>query len=82
MVEKVGLVLHLAKSGRLIVKATTSNIKVGAIIIDANGRKVAKVAEVFGQVKAPYLSCIPLSDRVKKLEGKEVYTSTEGDKSG
>lgn len=80
MVEKVGTVLHLAKSGRLIVKATAANIKVGVVLCDAKGRKVAKVAEVFGQVKEPYLSCIPLTDRVKKLEGKEVYLSAEGGK--
>ncbi len=76
----MGIVIHLAKSGRLIVKATTANIRVGAVLIDSNGRRVAKVAEVFGQVKEPYLSCIPISDRVKKLEGKEVYLSAEGGK--
>lgn len=80
MVEKAGIVLHLAKSGRLIVKAANTNIKVGSILLDAKGRRVAKVAEIFGQVKEPYLSCIPLTDRVKKLEGKEVYLLVEGDK--
>ena len=80
MVQKVGVVLHLAKSGRLIVKAAASDIKVGTILYDSKGRRVAKVAEVFGQVKEPYLSCIPLTDRVKKLEGGEVYTySAEGE---
>ena len=79
--QKVGVVLHLAKSGRLIVKASVTDIKVGTILYDARGKRVAKIAEVFGPVKEPYLSCIPLTDRVKKLEGQEVYTQlTEGEK--
>jgi RNA-binding protein len=72
--QKVGVVLHLAKSGRLIVKSSVIDIKVGTILYDIKGKRVAKVAEVFGPVKEPYLSCIPLTDRVKKLEGQEVYT--------
>jgi rRNA processing protein Gar1 len=74
LIQKVGVVLHLAKSGRLIVKASVINIKVGTILYDTKGKKIAKVVEVFGRVKEPYLSCIPLTDRVKKLEGQEVYT--------
>jgi len=81
LMQKVGVVLHLAKSGRLIVKASVTDIKVGTILYDARGKRVAKIAEVFGPVKEPYLSCIPLTDRVKKLEGQEVYTQlTEGEK--
>jgi len=73
--------LPLAKSGRLIVKANVTDIKIGTILYDARGKRVAKIAEVFGPVKEPYLSCIPLTDRVKKLEGQEVYTQlTEGEK--
>jgi len=79
--QKAGVVLHLAKSGRLIVKASVTDIKVGTILYDIKGKRVAKVAEVFGPVKEPYLSCIPLTDRVKKLEGQEVYTHlTEGER--
>jgi RNA-binding protein len=74
LIQKVGVVLHLAKSGRLIVKANITNITVGTILYDLKGKRVAKVAEVFGPVKEPYLSCIPLTDRVKKLEGQEVYS--------
>jgi rRNA processing protein Gar1 len=74
LIQKIGVVLHLAKSGRLIVKASVINIKVGTILYDTKGKKIAKVVEVFGRVKEPYLSCIPLTDRVKKLEGQEVYT--------
>lgn len=76
MSQKIGVVLHLAKSGRLIVKASVADVKVGTILYDAKGRRVAKVAEVFGPVKEPYLSCIPLTDRVKKLEGQEIYSSS------
>ncbi len=79
--QKVGVVLHLAKSGRLIVKASVTDIKVGTLLYDMKGKRVAKVAEVFGPVKEPYLSCIPLTDRVKKLEGQEVYIHlTEGER--
>jgi RNA-binding protein len=70
--QEVGEVLHIAKSGRLIVKLT-QKVNPGDVLVDAKGKKVAKVVELIGPVKLPYASAIPLTDRTKKYVGTKVY---------
>ncbi|MEM3084059.1 MAG: Gar1/Naf1 family protein [Nitrososphaerales archaeon] len=70
--QEVGEVLHVAKSGRLVVKLS-QKVNAGDIFVDAKGRKIAKVVELIGPVKAPYASAIPLGDRTKKYIGTKVY---------
>lgn len=70
--QKIGTALHIAKSGRLIIKADR-DIHAGQFILDRTGHKIAKVAEVIGPVRSPYISAVPLSDRVKRSVAKEVY---------
>ncbi|MFQ6134216.1 MAG: H/ACA ribonucleoprotein complex subunit GAR1 [Nitrososphaerales archaeon] len=76
---EAGTSLHLASSGRLILRAK-ADLKPGTILYDDKGRKVAKAVEIFGPVKTPYISAIPLTDRVKKSLGRKVYTSKRGSK--
>lgn len=70
--QEVGEVLHIAKSGRVIVKLS-QKVNPGDILVDAKGKKVAKVVELIGPVKAPYASATPLTDRTKKYVGTKVY---------
>ncbi|RMF30156.1 MAG: hypothetical protein D6752_04625 [Candidatus Nitrosothermus koennekii] len=64
--------MHQAKSGRLIIKLD-KEVRVGDILLDAKGKKVAKVMEIIGPVDAPYASAVALTDRVKKYIGSKVY---------
>ena len=66
------MVLHAAKSGRLILKPKI-NLVPGAILHLKNGRKAAKVTELLGPVKSPYASAIPLTDRLNGLSGETLY---------
>ncbi|MBI4258254.1 MAG: hypothetical protein HY619_04800 [Thaumarchaeota archaeon] len=66
--RKIGEVLHVAKSGRLIVKAFGETSQ-GAVLVDEKGGKIGKVVEVIGPVKSPYLSVTPLTDKNKKMQG-------------
>jgi len=75
--SEVGTVLHLARSGRLILRAEKIP-EPGTILYDDKGRRAARVVEVFGPVKAPYISATPLTDRVKRLVGRKVYAPREG----
>ncbi len=75
MLQEAGFVLHQAKSGRLILKASIK-LEPNVILVDSKGRKVAKVVEMIGPVNSPYVSTIPLTDRVKKLIGSKLYIST------
>lgn len=77
--SEVGTVLHLTRSGQLILRAGEVPDP-GAILYDDEGRRVAKVVEVFGPVGAPYISATPLTDRVKKLIGRKIYASRGGSK--
>jgi RNA-binding protein len=74
--NEVGEIIHLAKSGRLIVKLNAlgaERIKAGEQLIDASGRKVGRVAELLGPVKAPYASVITMTDKTSRLVGSKVF---------
>ena len=75
LVEK-GEVLHLAKSGRLIVRLKTGDkeTKSGELLVDANGRHIGKVIELIGPVAAPYASVTPLTDRTNKIISTKVFS--------
>ena len=62
---QAGILLHLAKSGRLIVKLSTET-KPGANLLDEKGRRLGKVIELIGPVRAPYASAAPSSSRFGK----------------
>src|SRR5690606_24083256 len=75
-VGEIGEVMHLAKSGRLIVKlnAAGAGIKAGELLVDGSGRREGKVAELIGPVSAPYASVIPMTDRASRLIGSKVFS--------
>jgi len=82
--DEVGEILHLAKSGRLIVKLNTAGaerIKPGELLIDGSGRRVGKVAEFLGPVKTPYASVITMTDRTSRLVGSKVFSGGFAKKS-
>ena len=72
---EIGEILHLAKSGRLIVKLSTAGagIRPGELLVDAAGKRVGKVSELIGPVSAPYASVIPMTDRTARLVGAKVF---------
>ena len=62
---QVGSLLHQAKSGRLIVKLT-NEVRPGAFLLDEKGRKLGKVVELIGPVRAPYASVAVVSSKLGK----------------
>ena len=75
-VGEIGEIMHLAKSGRLIVKlnAAGSGVKAGELLVDGSGKRVGKVAELIGPVSAPYASVIPMTDRTSRLVGAKIFS--------
>ena len=67
--------MHLSNSGRLIVRLQKDGkqIKSGQLLVDANVKRIGKVIEVIGPVNAPYASVAPLTDRIKKIIGTNVF---------
>jgi RNA-binding protein len=79
-VGEIGEVMHLAKSGRLIVKLGPegAGVRAGELLVDAAGKKLGKVVELIGPVNAPYASVIPMTDRTGKLVGTKVFSGGPG----
>ncbi len=69
---QVGILTHQAKSGRLIVQLT-KEIKPGVFLFDGDKRKLGRVVELIGPVKAPYASVAVVSSRLGKA-GDPAYT--------
>ena len=74
-VGEIGEVMHLAKSGRLIIKlnAAGAGIRAGELLVDGSGKRVGRVAELIGPVSAPYASVIPMTDRASRLVGTKIF---------
>jgi RNA-binding protein len=63
--SQVGILLHQAKSGRLIVRLS-KEVKPGVFLFDGDGRKLGKVVELIGPVRAPYASVAVVSSKLGK----------------
>jgi len=63
--------LHQAKSGRLVVRLTRE-VRPGALVLDEKGRRLGRVVELIGPVRAPYASVAVAGGRIGKA-GDAVY---------
>ena len=71
--QEVGEILHLATSGRVIVRLSKTVVQ-DQVLCDQNSTKVAKVTELIGPVAKPYASAISLTNNIKKFVGKKMFT--------
>jgi|TARA_B100001013_G_scaffold78315_1_gene42063 RNA-binding protein len=71
--QEVGEVLHIANSGRVIVRLS-KEIKEGQILCDKNNQKIGRVTELIGPIKNPFASAIPLTNNLKKISGTKVFS--------
>ena len=71
--QEVGEVLHIANSGRVIVRLS-KEIKEGQILCDKNNQKIGRVTELIGPIKNPFASAIPLTNNLKKISGIKVFS--------
>lgn len=74
--QGVGEVLHLASSGRVIIRLSTT-VRDGQLLVDNAGRKIAKVSEMIGPIDAPYASATPLTNDIEKYVGKKIFMGEE-----
>jgi len=70
--QEVGEILHLANSGRVIVRLSKI-VSQDQILCDENSTKVAKVTELIGPVAKPYASAMSLTNNIKKFVGKKMF---------
>ncbi len=72
MLKKIGEILHIAGSGRVII-SIDEPIEEGQILCDKTGTRVAKVMELIGPTRDPLASAIPLTNNIKKHVGKVIF---------
>ena len=71
---RLGKVLHLSKSGNLILRLEGSSFpRTGSAVCDYKLARVGTVDNVFGPVKNPYLSVRPSLDSPAKFAGRILY---------
>jgi RNA-binding protein len=71
---EAGEVIHIAKSGRLILKIGNSiALKSGEILFDRVGKKVGRVTELIGPVDAPFASVLLVNAQVKSPKGSKLF---------
>ena len=74
--KTVGKIIHLARSGRLIIRLRTITFE-GQIIIDNQNTKIGRVMEIIGPITKPYASVQPLIEITKSHIGKDVGINNE-----
>lgn len=78
--NELGEVLHMARSGRLIVKmsaATSEKKLIGMPVIDSTRKQIGKIQEIFGPVVSPYASVQPSREKLTSIIGTKVFLADE-----
>jgi RNA-binding protein len=79
MIE-LGEILHVAKSGRVIVKisvAAREKKATGKLVMDATGRQIGRIQEIFGPVISPYASVQPSRLKLSDIIETKVFIADE-----
>ena len=71
--KQVGTVLHLSKSsGNLILKGE-GDVKIGDNILNARGKKIGTVFDLFGPILGPFISVKPRIEAPERLRGEALF---------
>lgn len=69
----VGTVLHLSSSsGNLILEAGVE-VKIGEAVLDAGGKSIGTVFDLFGPVSGPFVAVKPRVKDPERLLGEMLY---------
>ena len=72
--KETGTVLHVAGSGRVIIRLTGKAAE-GDVLCDSRGRRIARIREIIGPVRAPYASAESMTNNIKRHLGTQVGTA-------
>ena len=73
-IAEAGEVIHIAKSGRLILKiGNGTELKPGENLFDNAGKKVGRVTELIGPIAAAYASVLLADLQVKRNSGSKLF---------
>lgn len=69
--KTVGTILHVAGSGRVIIRLT-GDASEGDLLGSNTGRRIARIREIIGPVRAPYASAESLTNNMARYVGTTV----------
>jgi RNA-binding protein len=77
--DELGTILHVARSGRIIIRVNTdsSKIKSTGVLVDSSGLRIGRILEIFGPVFSPYASVLPSRNKFAGIIGKKVFIADE-----
>ncbi len=73
--KRLGRVLHLSNSKKLILK-TKVKVRTGTKVLIAKGKLVGRVFDIFGPIADPYVSIDPSVKDPDRYIGRVLYTQT------
>jgi RNA-binding protein len=72
----LGKVMHQSKSSNNLIITLNSDVKIGQLVIDKDGKVLGKIFDIFGPVKTPYASIKLNQDiNLKKINEKPIFMS-------
>lgn len=71
---EVGEALHVAGSGRIIVRLTGGGVDEGSTLYSRSGAKMAEVREIIGPISRPYASASPLTNNTRRISGRKLFS--------
>lgn len=71
-IKRLGKVLHLSKSGRLIVKSQLK-VKPGSVTLSQDLKNIGTIFDIFGPVENPYISVKPSIRTPSNYVGQILY---------
>ena len=71
-IKRLGKVLHLSKSGRLVLRSQ-DRARLGAKVVDQDLKVIGTVFDVFGPIKNPYISVKASVSSPARLVGRLLY---------
>ena len=74
--QRLGKVVHLSKSGRLILRSKTK-ARTGLVAMDEGLKSVGTVFDTFGPVENPYISVKPSVHDSERYVGQILYVDEE-----
>ena len=80
IMDELGTIIHVARSGRIIVKIDNDASKIkstGVSLVDSSGLRIGRVQEIFGPVFSPYASILPSRNKLTGIVGKKVFFADE-----
>jgi RNA-binding protein len=73
--NRVGAPIHFStSSGNLIIRSEV-NLNIGDPIFNCRGKRIGIVFDIFGPVKAPFISIKPKNENPEKLVGEPLFVN-------